>query len=52
MKTVFAYILALKMALIKSVGKTSMVCRKSVKTVKVFCIGLLFTVYLASYVAM
>ena len=48
----FAYILTLKMALVKLVGKTFMVCRKCMKTVKVFCIGLLFTVYLASYVCM
>ena len=36
MKTTVEYILALKMALIKLVGKTFAVCRKSAKTMKVF----------------
>ena len=36
MKTIFAYTIPLKMALIKLVEKTLMACRKSVKTAKVF----------------
>ena len=43
-KITFAYILALKIALIKLVGKIFTVCRKSAKTMKVFSI-VAFIVY-------
>ena len=43
-KTTFNILLALKMAVVKSVGKTFAVCRKSMKIAKVF-FHIAFTIY-------